>query len=56
MKKLIFLFLAIAGLSSAPKLIAGTLYADQLAFIEEEEAETLYQKVMRTVLTPAHHK
>ena len=31
MKKLIFLFLAIAGLSSAPKLIAGTLYADQLA-------------------------
>jgi hypothetical protein len=39
MKKLIFLFLAIAGLSSAPKLIAGTLYADQLAFIEEEEAE-----------------
>jgi len=27
-----------------------------LPFIEEEEAETLYQKVMRTVLTPEHHK
>jgi hypothetical protein len=39
MKKLIFLFLAIASLIPVAKLPAGTLYADQLAHIEEQEAE-----------------
>jgi hypothetical protein len=38
MKKLIFLFLAIA-MTPAAKLPAHTLYADQLAYIEEQEAE-----------------
>jgi hypothetical protein len=39
MKKLMFLFLAIVSLVPTAKLPAGTLYADQLAYIEEEEAE-----------------
>jgi hypothetical protein len=39
MKKLIFLFLAIVSLTPAAKLPAHTLYADQLAYIDEQEAE-----------------
>lgn len=39
MKKLIFLFLVLASVAPAPKLTAGTHYAEQLAFIEEQEAE-----------------
>ena len=39
MKKLIFLFLVIASLTPAVKLPANTLYADQLAYIEKQEAE-----------------
>ena len=39
MKKLILLFLAIGSRTPAAKLPAHTLYADQLAYIEEQEAE-----------------
>ena len=39
MKRLILLFLAIGSLTPAAKLPAHTLYADQLAYIEEQEAE-----------------
>ena len=39
MKKVIFLFLAIASLTPIVRLPAHTLYADQLAYIEEQEAE-----------------
>jgi hypothetical protein len=39
MKKLVFLFLAIASSTPAAQLSAHTLYADQLAYIDEQEAE-----------------
>ena len=39
MKKLMILFLAIASWTPAARLPAHTLYADQLAYIEKQEAE-----------------